>query len=263
MSRGVSICRAWLGGVPLTCGAVFAFAARPAFADGPCGQDYTGPTACAINTASVHDYDGTIVANNDVDYYVMYAAKSTHLSLSITDRENPACSNADFPIQCGEVSIALYDSQGNEVGGPGGGSSARNGITVPLTWSTIISSAGTYYLEVSGDEGSDSNGNSTSVPYDLNVAASPNVEWPAPIPAPAPISPPAPARPACVVPKYGGASLNTVKKRIKADHCTVGKVRGEFDKHVRRGQVISLSVRPGRHLRNQAPVGILVSKGRR
>jgi hypothetical protein len=49
-----------------TFGAV-AVMATPAFADGPCGQDYTGSTACGVNGTSATE-SGNLVASNETDY---------------------------------------------------------------------------------------------------------------------------------------------------------------------------------------------------
>jgi hypothetical protein len=65
--------------------------------------------------------------------------------------------------------------------------------------------------------------------------------------------------PACVVPKYSGATLATERKRLKAAHCSVGvihRVRGT----VRSGVVVKLSASPGRRLKPGAAVQITVSK---
>jgi hypothetical protein len=99
--------------------------AAPAAADGPCGQDYTGNSACAVNSATAPNYNGTIVAGNDTDYYVFYAAADTHMTLTITNDENPQC---DSSYSCGEVTAELYDAQADDLGGAGW-SAPENGIT--------------------------------------------------------------------------------------------------------------------------------------
>jgi hypothetical protein len=69
--------------------------------------------------------------------------------------------------------------------------------------------------------------------------------------------------PPCVVPSFTTRMhLSTVERRIRADHCTVGKITSALSKHVRRGAVIRLSSRPGTRLSAQAAVAIVVSKGR-
>jgi hypothetical protein len=174
----------------------FFAAVGPAAADGPCGQDYDSATACAINSASTPSYTGSIVANNDVDYYVFYAQKDTKLSTSITDTESPLCSTDDSDVSCGQVSVELYDASGDDDGGPGGYSSPNNGITVPVTWSTIITNAGIYYLEA--------NGNPSATPYTLSVSGtSPAIVWPepAPVASPSPAPSPAPTKPTTALPK--------------------------------------------------------------
>jgi hypothetical protein len=235
--------------------------AAPAAADGPCGQDYTGNSACSVNSAATPNYNGTIVAG---DYYFFYAAANTHLTLSITDDQNPECDNS---YSCGSVTAELYDAEADELGGSGW-SAPENGITVPQSWSTIMPATGTYYVEVSGNLGQDSYGNPVDVPYTLAVQASPAVQWPAPAPRPAPAptpapTPPAPTPPACVVPGYGGVTLTTVEHRIAANHCTLGAVHYMWDRFVRRGRVVGLSHPPGTHLANATRVNIWISRGRR
>ena len=151
-------------------------AAPSAIANGPCGQDYTGSSACGLN-GSPATADGSIIASNDVDYYVFHAGAETRLNISIDDLENPICSTADYPTYCGSVSVELYDSQDADSGGTGR-SSPEGGITAPASWSTVVGASGTYYLEVSGELGDDANGNPTSVPYELQVTSSPAIAWP-------------------------------------------------------------------------------------
>ncbi|MGO9976372.1 MAG: hypothetical protein ACLP01_26900 [Solirubrobacteraceae bacterium] len=67
--------------------------------------------------------------------------------------------------------------------------------------------------------------------------------------------------PACVVPRFAGASLVTVERRISAGHCTVGRVTWVRRRNVRRDIVISLSPAPGRRLASKAAVKITVSRG--
>lgn len=222
-----------------------------AVADGPCGQDYTGPTACGINSASTPNYDGTLVANNEVDYYVFYAYPSTHLSLSITDTEDPGCGPVPGPVYCGQASVDLYDSQGNYVGGSGY-SSPTSGITVPANYSTILPTAGTYYLKVSGSEGQDANSNPTQVPYRLSVSATPNVQWPAP--------PPPPRPPACVVPNLKGKKLPTVRIVLSAAHCQLGKVHHKKAAKRSRNRVISQSPGAGAPRANNYRVGVTLGR---
>ena len=146
-------------------------------ANGPCGQDFDGNTACPVNSPAT--YIGSLITDNEADYYVFRAHKGTELSYTITDTENPQCDD------CGEVNIELLNAQGEDQD-QGADSSPRNGITVPGKVSHTLESGGTYYFTVSGDLASDSNGNPLSVPYSLEVNASPNVVWPPPTPAPPP-----------------------------------------------------------------------------
>jgi hypothetical protein len=69
--------------------------------------------------------------------------------------------------------------------------------------------------------------------------------------------------PPCIVPSFTARMrLSTVERRIRAGHCTVGKIEYALSKRVRRGAVIRLSSRPGSKLSAQATVSIVVSKGR-
>ncbi len=201
-----------------------------------------------MNTASTTDYPGTLVTDNESDYYVFYAQRGTELSVSITDTENPVCSNPPPgpTVGCGDVTAQLDDAEGNEIDGSGNGSSASNGITVPATFAHTIDSTGTYYLIVS----SEYLGSFPPVPYTLTVNASPNVQW---------IAPP-PALPKCEVPKFVGANLNTVKRRIINNHCTVGRVSYRYNR-VHRGTVITMNRRAGNLLLNDSPINLIVSAG--
>jgi hypothetical protein len=182
------------------------------------------------------------------------------LSVSILDTEDASCSTAGYPIFCGEESVELYDATGDDQGGPGW-SMPTDGISVPATWSTVISTAGTYYLEVSGDEGLDDNGNPTRIPYQLSVSATPNVVWPPPPPILTPTK--NPPSTVCTVPHYRGATLSMMRTRLGAANCQVGPVRRVFDRHVRARYIIKLSETPGARLPDNATVGITVSKGKR
>ena len=245
----------------------------PAAADGPCGQDYTTNTACPITTPG-GPFTGNIVADDDTDYYVFEAVANTHLSVSILDTEDASCSTSDA-AECGYVSVELYDSAGDDEGGPDG-SEPDSGVDVPSNWSTILSTGDTYYLEVSGEPGLDLNGNPTALPYQLSVHATPKVVWPAPSsnptsnptpttnptssPSPSPISSPTLA---CTIPTSQGATLAVVKKRLIAANCDIGAVHHVFDRHVRAGRVVKLSGAPGEQFGGQAKVGITVSEGKR
>lgn len=152
--------------------------ATTAAANGPCGQDFDGNHACGVS--SPFQATGSLITDNEKDYYVLHAHRGTELSLGITDTEDPGCSTSDS-IGCGRVSVELYDGRGNDIGGPGW-SEPNNGITVPQTWAHTLDTTGNYYLIVSGRLGDDANDNPTAVPYTLDVTASPNVVWPPPPP---------------------------------------------------------------------------------
>jgi hypothetical protein len=76
------------------------------------------------------------------------------------------------------------------------------------------------------------------------------------------VTPPPPPPPPCVVPAFGSRMrLSAVEQRLRATHCTVGKIEYALSKRVQRGSVIRLSSRPGTKLSAQAAVAIVVSKG--
>ncbi len=177
--RGAPLRASILRGLVLAVMASALVVAAPASANGPCGQNYDGNHACGVNSPATEN--GTLVTDNESDYYVFHAQKGTELQVSITDTEDPTC---DY--ECGSAEVGLYDASGNEIDSPSSccGSSPQSGINVPASFSTTIEVTGTYYLIVGGNLGQDSNGNPTSVPYSLNVGASPNVQWPPPPPPP-------------------------------------------------------------------------------
>jgi hypothetical protein len=103
---------------PATCAATAFMTAAPAVADGACGQDYAGSTACPILTPG-GPFRGTVVAENDTDYYVFHAVENTHLSVSILDTEPATYSTTSGQGYCGDVGVELYDAKGDNEGGPG------------------------------------------------------------------------------------------------------------------------------------------------
>jgi opacity protein-like surface antigen len=149
-----------------------------ASANGPCGQDFDGNHACGVNSPAT--IDGSLVTDNESDYYVFHAAKGTELSVSVTDTEAPSCSQS-YTSGCGSVYVELTDNKGNGIEQTEG-SSPNNGISVPANFSHTLDANGTYYLIVRGQLGNDANDNPTSVPYQLSVSASPSVQWPPPAP---------------------------------------------------------------------------------
>jgi hypothetical protein len=177
------LCTVCLGSL-LTAGA--------ASANGPCGQNDEGPNACAINSPATDI--GSLSTDNENDYYVFYANAATELHVSVTNTQDPSCSQSG-DVECGGVQVELYDSQGDSTDEGSGWSEPETGLTVPAVFATTISQSGAYYLIVSGGLGSDQYGNPTAVPYSLAVTASPDVQWPAPgaSPTPTPTPKPTPA----------------------------------------------------------------------
>jgi len=76
------------------------------------------------------------------------------------------------------------------------------------------------------------------------------------------VSAPAGSAAVCRVPRFHGATLATVKRRLIASHCRVGNIYRQRDRHVRRGRVIRLSHRVGATLTRGTRIGIYVSSGR-
>ena len=198
-------------------------AATSAEANGPCGQDFDGNHACAVNSSA--SYTGSLVTDNESDYYVLYARAGTELSVSITDTENPQCSSVSEPISCGDARVNLVDANGNSLY-ESAESRINNAITVTGTFAHTLEAAGTYYLIVSGRLGADEHGNNTAVPYTLGVIASPNVQWPAPPPPPPPpppprLSPPTPSV-ACLRDRLGVARellvVQQYTRKVHAHH---------------------------------------------
>jgi hypothetical protein len=75
---------------------------------------------------------------------------------------------------------------------------------------------------------------------------------------PPPPPPPAP----CIVPAFSSRMhLSTVERRIRAGHCSVGKIYYTASRRVRRGAVIRLGDKPGSELSPRAAVAIVVSTG--
>jgi hypothetical protein len=69
--------------------------------------------------------------------------------------------------------------------------------------------------------------------------------------------------PPCVVPRIGSReSLTTIKRRLTAAHCSVGKVRYVRTTHSRRGTVIGLRPGPRTSLLSHAAVDVVLSGGR-
>jgi hypothetical protein len=159
--------RRWLGQLAAVAVVVLLAAPAAAQADGPCGQDDTGNSACQLAFPSTSS--GTLQTSNENDYYVFKAQAGQELFITVTDTESPSCSG------CGYVDAGLYDASGNQVyGASTGASEPNNGITIPSSFGYTVGQSGTYYLIVSGGLGQDSNGNPTPVPYTLQASATPS-----------------------------------------------------------------------------------------
>jgi hypothetical protein len=95
----------------------------------------------------------------------------------------------------------------------------------------------------------------------ISVAPPPPPSPPPPPPPPSQPPPPPPPRVRCKVPRVIGFRLAPARRRIKARHCSVGRIRRVHSRRV--GRVISQSPRPGVVKRFGAPVKLVVGRGRR
>jgi hypothetical protein len=84
---------------------------------------------------------------------------------------------------------------------------------------------------------------------------------PPPAPPPPPPAPPPPPPPVekCVVSRVLGLRLGAAKRKIRAAHCSVGRVRHVRARRV--GRVIGQSPRPGAVRRRGFPVQLIVGRG--
>lgn len=221
-----------------------AIAAGPALGDGPCGQNYTNATACPVSGTG-QTLPGQIVANDDTDHYVFYAAAETHVEASVQDEENAEQCFED--ANCSEAKIKLVGPSGTVV------AEAATDLfnqKPAASLSYITRKAGVYYIEVSGQLASGG-----PFTYQVTIAGSPELVWPAPPPS---TTPP----PGCVVPRLVGLKLAAAKKKLRKAHCGLGKVkhaRGRGHHHHGPGRVIASSPKKGRHMKAGAQVRLKVS----
>ena len=149
--------------------------ASSASANGSCGLDFLPRTACALTTPQT--YTGSLLLDNETDFYVFYAHAGTHLQVAITDNENPSCSTGDF-YSCGFADAFLTDVFGDVMDGTSPDSQPQDGAPVTGTMSDVLTTAGTYYLQVDGQTGQADTGPTWPIPYTMTVTASPGVHWP-------------------------------------------------------------------------------------
>jgi len=209
--------------------------------DGSCGQDYTNATACPVSGTG-QTLSGQIVAKDDVDHYVFYAAAETHVAAGIMDEENyEACYAA---ANCGEAKIKLVSSSGKVL------SEAETNLyreEPGVALGYITRKAGIYYIDVSGQlEGS-------PIPYALSIAGNPALIWPAPGPA---TTPP----PDCIVPKLVGLKLGAAKKKLRKANCAVGRVTHVRGRGRGRGRVLASSPKKGHRLHPGGSVRLKLSR---
>lgn len=209
--------------------------AGPAAANGYCGPDPTGATACPVTANST--LSGSISSNSENDYYVFYVAHQTVLQLTVNDTEDAQCSTA-IAYGCGDVQANLFDSRGSRVAATDV-SAPSNGVAVPETTTKTIK-RGVYYVAVSGYIASYT---PPSIPYQVTVNGNPGVQWP----------------PACIVPRLRSrTTLRRAKQMVRGNRCTVGAVRRVHSAKPR-GDVVRLRPGTGSILPFGARVTIYVS----
>lgn len=213
-----------------------------ASADGSCGHDFDGPTACPIATSGA--VAGSLGATFEKDYFVFYAQRRTHLTLTLTDTEDPTCGIYGEPNLhvCSAVFVQLYNHKGHYIA-QSRFSQPQNGVPVSVVLSRSLPAAGVYYAAVTGELNSVG-----PIPYSLQVNGSPNVQWPPP----------------CTVPRLRrDTSLGRAIGLLRFHHCSAGRVVRVRDARVPRGDVLGLIPRAGTVAAAGAPVVIVVSRGRR
>ncbi len=213
--------------------------ASVASAYGPCGTDATGDSACPLSISPT-TVSGSIANAQEHDYYVFYAYRRTHLSLTVNDTDDPTCS---FNLTCSDVFATLFHKDGAEVTNTES-SSPLSGISQPRSIEPTIG-RGIYYVTVVSP--ADVN---DPAPYTLsiNAATTPAVHWP----------------PLCTVPTLKrNTTLYRVKRRLGDSYCRVGRVSHAYSRHTRRGRVIGLRPRFGAVRAYETKVKIVVSRGRR
>ena len=136
----------------------------PASADGPCGVDATGPTACHIRRDGI--YDGSLTPARDAglpadehDYYVFRARAGTRVTVTLTDAEDTDCALEGLLI-CGDLTFAINSQTGNGLtgsighGSNGGVATIRQENSAPVVFPTRVRfrvpRAGRYYIAVAG-----------------------------------------------------------------------------------------------------------------
>ena len=138
-------------------GTLGAFMLVPAMAsaNGPCGVNYNGPTACGVTAPTT--ISGTIVQRQESDYYVFWAPAGTQVATTITDTIAPSCTSSGNG--CGQVSTYLDDSSGESVSGSSSSTSYYYGGVLLTGRDTVtLDHTGTYYLIVNGEAAGDGNG---------------------------------------------------------------------------------------------------------
>jgi uncharacterized repeat protein (TIGR01451 family) len=120
-------------------------------------------------------------------------------------------------------------------------------VNVSAAAGTTIAAAGAWTMHVIGTA-------RDPVPNNNSVSPTTNVEEGAPPPPPPPT--------VCVVPRVVGLSLRRARIRISKANCTTGRVTRAFSRKPK-NRVLAQRPRTGTRLKENAPVRLRVSKGRR
>lgn len=229
--------RAALGAAVAATAALCAASSASAF--GPCGVDDSTASACPLSLSPI-TVSGSLATGSENDWYVFDAYRTTVLSLTINNTDDPSCS---ITLTCADVEATLLHKNGAEVTNTQD-STPQDGSDQPQSISPTIR-RGIYYVEVNGF-GSES----LPAPYTLSINANttPAIHWP----------------PLCQVPRLRpNTRLARAKLKLTRAFCLPGRVTHAYSNHTRRGRVIGL--RP--HVRAVRPfhtkVRIIVSRGRR
>jgi Regulator of chromosome condensation (RCC1) repeat/PASTA domain len=140
-----------------------------------------------------------------------------------------------------DFTVNARASSGLAVSFAASGNCTVNGATVHLT------SAGSCTVRAS-QAGNENYNPAADVSRTFSIAA----------PPPPPPPPPSPRRVRCIVPRVIGLRLGRARMRIRARHCSVGRVRRARSRRV--GRVLAQSPRPGRRLRSGARVNLVVGR---
>jgi hypothetical protein len=217
-------------------------------ADTP-GLVLAGPVSVTVNVAQPQVSGLTVTAPANLEpnraFQVKYAV-TTDQNLELDTVVQPAAygCRSTYEMDTANPNQTLIGSQNDSL------NSGPSSIIAPFT----VTSRGAWLICTWVEGPNDSEVDSGPLSTPISVGAQPPASSPPASPHPA-------TKAACVVPRYGGVTLATVKSRLERGHCRVGRITRRRDRHVRRGRVIKLSARPGRRLRVHTKIAITLSSG--